>query len=38
MVLHREYLLDRFGGGGDSPAARAAARSALGALWERLLA
>jgi AcrR family transcriptional regulator len=38
MAAHREYLLDRFGAGGDTPAARRAARAALGALWARLLA
>ena len=38
MTVHRDYLLDRFGeGGSDSPEARAAARAALTALWERLL-
>jgi AcrR family transcriptional regulator len=37
MTVHREYLLDRFGDGDDSPAARAAARDALQALWDRLL-
>ena len=37
MTVHREYLLDRFADGDGSPAARAAARDALTALWERLL-
>jgi AcrR family transcriptional regulator len=37
MTVHREYLLDRFGDGDDSPEARAAARDALQALWDRLL-
>lgn len=38
MAAHRAYLLDAFGGGRAGPRARAAARAALGALWERLLA
>jgi AcrR family transcriptional regulator len=37
MTVHRDYLLDRFGDGDDSPEARAAARAALTALWARLL-
>jgi hypothetical protein len=37
MTVHREYLLDRFGEGDDSPEVRAAARDALQALWGRLL-
>jgi AcrR family transcriptional regulator len=38
MVTHRAYLLDTFGAGVAPPGARAAAREALLALWERLLA
>lgn len=38
MATHRAYLLDTFGGDGEpAPDARAAARTALLALWERLL-
>jgi hypothetical protein len=37
MTVHREYLLDRFGDGGDSPESRVAAREALQALRDRLL-
>ena len=38
MATHRAYLLDTFGSDGDAgPDARAAARAALLALWERLL-
>jgi TetR/AcrR family transcriptional regulator, ethionamide resistance regulator len=37
MTVHRDYLLDRFGDGDDSPEARAAARDAITALWQRLL-
>jgi len=35
MATHRAYLLDTFGGGDASPAAPAAARAALHALWDR---
>jgi AcrR family transcriptional regulator len=38
MAAHRAYLLDRFGGGGATPASRAAAVTALEAMWARLLA
>ena len=38
MVSHRAYLLDVFGAGDAPPAAAAAARTALLALWDRLLA
>jgi phosphohistidine phosphatase SixA len=38
MTVNREYLLDRFAPGDDSPAARESARVALAALWQRLLA
>jgi AcrR family transcriptional regulator len=37
MTVNRDYLLDRFGDGDDTPEARAAARAAMTALWERLL-
>jgi AcrR family transcriptional regulator len=37
MTVHRDYLLDRFGDGDDSPHARQAAHDAMTALWERLL-
>jgi AcrR family transcriptional regulator len=37
MAAHRAYLLDAFGAGDAPPAARAAARTALLALWDRLL-
>ena len=37
MAAHRAYLLDAFGAGRTRRGARAAARRALGALWERLL-
>jgi AcrR family transcriptional regulator len=38
MATHRAYLLDTFGADGDTPRRRAAARAALHALWDRLLA
>ncbi|HEV2814881.1 MAG TPA: TetR/AcrR family transcriptional regulator [Solirubrobacteraceae bacterium] len=38
MATHRAYLLDTFGDGRDTPMRRRAAREALSALWERLLA
>jgi AcrR family transcriptional regulator len=38
MAAHRAYLLDVFGAGGARRGARPAARRALSALWERLLA
>ena len=38
MATHRAYLLDTFGSGDAPPGAPAAARTALLALWERLLA
>jgi AcrR family transcriptional regulator len=38
MAAHRAYLLDAFGTGRARRGARAAARRALTALWERLLA
>jgi AcrR family transcriptional regulator len=38
MAAHRAYLLDTFGAGDAPPGARAAARDALLAMWERLLA
>ena len=38
MATHRAYLLDTFGSGEAAPRARADARDALLALWERLLA
>jgi hypothetical protein len=38
MATHRAYLLDVFGRGDASTRAPAAARAALDALWERLLA
>jgi AcrR family transcriptional regulator len=38
MATHRAYLLDTFGAGDAPAAAPAAARAALHALWERLLA
>ena len=38
MATHRAYLLDTFGGGPVPPRRRTAARKALLALWERLLA
>lgn len=38
MATHRAYLLDTFGAGDARPGAPAAARTALLALWERLLA
>jgi AcrR family transcriptional regulator len=38
MATHRAYLLDTFGAGDAPPGAPAAARAALRALWERLLA
>jgi len=37
MATHRAYLLDTFGAGDAPPGARAAARAALLALWDRLL-
>jgi AcrR family transcriptional regulator len=37
MAAHRAYLLDTFGAGDAPRGARAAARAALLALWERLL-
>jgi hypothetical protein len=37
MATHRAYLLDAFGAGGATPAARRRAKAALAALWERLL-
>ncbi|HEV7882645.1 MAG TPA: TetR/AcrR family transcriptional regulator [Solirubrobacteraceae bacterium] len=38
MAAHRAYLLDTFGAGDAPPGARADARAALLAMWERLLA
>lgn len=38
MATHRAYLLDTFGDGDAPPGAQAAARAALLAMWERLLA
>ena len=38
MATHRAYLLDKFGGGDDSPENRQDAVAALAALWQRLLA
>jgi hypothetical protein len=38
MAAHRAYLLDAFGAGPARRGARPAARRALGAVWERLLA
>ncbi|HLW96288.1 MAG TPA: helix-turn-helix domain-containing protein [Solirubrobacteraceae bacterium] len=38
MATHRAYLLDKFGGGDDSPEKRQGAIEALAALWQRLLA
>jgi len=38
MATHRAYLLDKFGGGDDSPENRQDALAALAALWQRLLA
>jgi hypothetical protein len=38
MATHRAYLLDKFGGGDDSPENRQEAVAALAALWQRLLA
>jgi AcrR family transcriptional regulator len=37
MAAHRAYLLDTFGAGDAQPEARAEARAALFAMWERLL-
>lgn len=38
MAAHRAYLLDTFGDGSAGRRAKPAARAALGALWQRLLA
>jgi TetR/AcrR family transcriptional regulator, ethionamide resistance regulator len=38
MAAHRAYLLDTFGAGEEPHGARAAARAALLAMWERMLA
>ncbi|HEU4701155.1 MAG TPA: TetR family transcriptional regulator [Conexibacter sp.] len=38
MAAHRAYLLDVFGAGRARRGARSAARTALGAVWDRLLA
>lgn len=38
MATHRAYLLDKFGGGNDTPENRQDAIAALAALWRRLLA
>ena len=38
MAAHRAYLLDKFGGGDDTPENRQDAIDALAALWRRLLA
>ncbi len=37
MATHRAYLLDQFGSGDAGPDATARARTALAALWDRLL-
>jgi AcrR family transcriptional regulator len=38
MATHRAYLLDKFGGGNDTPQSRWEATAALAGLWRRLLA